>query len=82
MAVATPAPKPPRATPPRAPAAGDGEPTLEEIIARAEALDPPVQGDAPVLDEPLTLDEPPPLEEGLIEEAEPLWHDPSTDDEK
>jgi molecular chaperone GrpE len=82
MAVAMPAPKPPRATPPRAPAPGDGEPTLEEIIARAEALDPPVLDDAPVLDEPLTLDEPPAIEEGLIEEAEPLWHDPSSDDER
>jgi len=87
MAVAMPAPRPPRATPPRAtpprsPAPGDGEPTLEEIIARAEALDPPVVDDAPVLDEPLTLDESPALEEGLIEEAEPLWHDPSSDDER
>ncbi len=60
-----------------APAAGEGEPTLEEIIARAEALDPPA-----VLDAPLTLDEPPSLDEGLIEEAEPLWHDPSSDDER
>ena len=64
------------ATPPRAPSPGDGEPTLEEIIARAEALDPPV------LDEPLSLDEPPAIDEGLIEEAEPLWHDPSSDDER
>jgi molecular chaperone GrpE len=52
----------------------DGEPTLEEIIARAEALDPPA------LEEPLTLEDPPDLEEGLIEEAEPLWHDPSSEE--
>jgi molecular chaperone GrpE len=58
----------------RAPASGDGEPTLEEIIARAEALDPPVP------DEPLALDEPPVLDEGLIDEAEPLWHDPESDE--
>jgi len=62
-------------TRPRPPAAGEGEPTLEEIIARAEALDPP-----PLVEEPLTLDEPPTLDEGLIEEAEPLWHDPSEDE--
>jgi molecular chaperone GrpE len=62
------------AAPPRPPAPGDGEPTLEEIIARAEALDPPVP------DEPLALDEPPVLDEGLIDEAEPLWHDPESDE--
>ena len=65
------------ATPPRAAAPGDGEPTLEEIIARAEALDPPAEPE-PTLE----LDEPPTLDEGLIEEAEPLWHDPSSDDER
>lgn len=61
---------------PPAPAPGDGEPTLEEIIARAEALDPPA------VDAPLARDEPPTLDEGLIEEAEPLWHDPSSDDDR
>jgi hypothetical protein len=72
------APAPHRRAPAAAPAPppGAGEPTLEEIIARAEALDPPASDD-----DALILDEPPTLDEGLIEEAEPLWHDPSSDDE-
>ena len=56
-----------RRHPPRR-AAAEAEPTLEEIIARAEALDPPA---------------PEPAAAGAadLSDAEPLWHDP-TEDEK
>jgi molecular chaperone GrpE len=59
----------PAARPPRPQrAAAEPEPTLEEIIARAEAQDPP--DPAPVAGGDADLDD-----------AEPLWHDP-TEDEK
>jgi molecular chaperone GrpE len=44
------------------------EPTLEEIIARAEALDPPAEAPAGT------------AEDASLEDAEPLWHDPSEDE--
>ena len=65
--------------PPRAPAGArrpaprravaEAEPTLEEIIARAEAQDPPPP-------EPAVI-----AGDGDLDDAEPLWHDP-TEDEK
>jgi molecular chaperone GrpE len=67
-ATGDPAPAPP-ARPPAAKRAPSAEPTLEEIIAAAEAQDPP----AP---EPAATGG-----DGDLEDAEPLWHDP-TEDEK
>ena len=60
-AAATPATRPP----------GDGEPTLEEIIARAEAQDPPPEPAAA----PAIV-----AEDDSLDEAEPLWHDPNDDE--
>lgn len=59
--VAAVAPKPRRS-------ATDAEPTLEEIIARAEAQDPPAE-------EPAATGG-----EGDLADAEPLWHDPREDE--
>jgi molecular chaperone GrpE len=65
-----PPPRAPRAVAPSAPRAAprEAEPTLEEIIARAEAQDPPA-------DEPTLV----PDAEALAD-AEPLWHDPAEDE--
>ena len=58
----------PRPAPQRARrAAAQGEPTLEEIIARAEAAEPPAP--APAV----------PADDAALEDAEPLWHDPEED---
>ena len=62
-----PSPAPPPAPPRGRRAASQGEPTLEEIIARAEAAEPPAT--APAV----------PADEAALEEAEPLWHDPEED---
>jgi molecular chaperone GrpE len=63
-AAATPAaaPRPQRRS------AGEAEPTLEEIIARAEAQDPPTP-------EPAVIGG-----DGELDDAEPLWHDPQEDE--
>lgn len=60
---------PPAARPKPARRAGpESEPTLEEIIARAEAQDPPAPAPAVIADD------------GVLEDAEPLWHDPQEDE--
>ena len=73
------APPPRKATPAPAPAVappapGEAEPSLEEIIARATALDPPEP--EPAAD----LSDLPDVGGDTLEEAEPLWHDPADDD--
>lgn len=49
-------------------AAPEAEPTLEEIIARAEALDPPAEETSTT------------LPDDSLDDAEPLWHDPQEDE--
>lgn len=66
-----PAPLPVPAPPPRS----DAEPTLEEIIARAEAQDPPASEADEIV--PATIAA---VDEDALEEAEPLWHDPADDE--
>jgi molecular chaperone GrpE len=52
--------------------AAEPEPTLEEIIARAEALDPPADVPEVAADEDATAI----ATDEVLEGAEPLWHDP------
>ena len=64
-------PAPAQAPKPQRRSASEAEPTLEEIIARAEALDPPAEEP----EEPEVI-----AGDADLEDAEPLWHDPQEDE--